>query len=1240
MTPPDERIDVICPRCGEKYNLLASTDWWRCRNDDCRHTFAVGGTPDDAPVVGGVPAAEGAPSADADDAADSLKVVPGVMPTDAQRGSSAGEQVSDASPATASSDDIARVVGVIPGQERDGDPEPVPPEPVPPEPVPPDPLTPRQRRQRTIRRASIAAGALTVLITVVAWWLWPAPHIETDWIRARQEFEDQNWVSARDAFETYQKNFPESEHAEKIPFFIDLCTVGHNVYSPTSVREHAMLKLKEIFINHRDNPAYAQYVHVLHDAANHLAESFDNYIAKSLENLVRKKTSTIVFLNDTEETTQQLGEVRKETERCRKDMQLMETSIDLLKTVERANSEQQIEVCAETREQQLTAHRMTVEKVRDRLQALELVATLLAGSINPKDVDEKYREREKLFLKSPELANDEKLGELFEESYRREADLVKYTQSPNTNQGPTLPLHEVSKNKDTSLLKSVYIVRGRDRQNDRTLGEEGTYFAVARGVLYAFGSDGRLRWVKRLGVDSHRLPVLLPASASSPELAIVVSTAENALLALSVNDGKERWRRQLDPEQNLNAPLTIVRVRDPSDPNAPINVFGFLPTTDGSIQVIELHRGYVRGTYKVGQPISHPGIHVAHPGIRDDGDTHMVYFAADANRVYAIDPLCVYENGDNDEKVRDACPSLLFTGHKHGALRGSPLVLGPYLVMSEIMNMSHMRLKVFLLNDVDKTRDIFPDARQASTDEYVVRGWSWFPPVVLPDHVGIITDEGNLGLCGLNLTNRNEAIYPYIEDDSGKPPALDVSGESRSMLVHLRDQFAWVMVGGELRRLFLDLYDQTIRPVWPKTGTPSPVRGFPLHEAQTNKLATTFFLATSSQEGDACDFSAVNADTGRKLWTRELGVFLLGDPLVLENGSVVLLDRDGNDLKLSQDVTQKVDDEAIFIQTDARPSGKSASSPFNNELISRIHAQNKAVYLLSQREDGRAIRIRRVDGAAGDGTSKWVQIDLPKRIVGHVAVVGDKKHERDLLVPCDDGRLYQYDLLTRRRKGQSFQFDRSRSASPQADVYLSPEGRIILLDEDRMRISELRIETKAGEHFFKKVYSRILPARVVGPPLFGNEATVYISCSGNKVYCLNIDDNNFIVEYAMTAPIAQGPFRCGDDICVIEGDRKVCCLGKAGKIKWRSQELAADIVGVPVQYNMFILVTDESGMVTSIDKQTGETVWKKSIGAGVYPAAAAVPYTKQKILVPLIDGSFILMVVPERSQSGNEGADA
>src|SRR5262249_53337478 len=147
------------------------------------------------------------------------------------------------------------------------------------------------------------------------------------------------------------------------------------------------------------------------------------------------------------------------------------------------------------------------------------------------------------------------------------------------------------------------------------------------------------------GIDTNRLPILLPATEERPVEAFLVLSADTltvtAIIAQGPASGDPLW------QYRLTAPCrgrpTVVDQRL------------FIPTYDRKVHEIELAEGKPLGVYDLGQPLTVGG--ARQPG------TSLVYFPADDLCVYVIDA------------AKREVVSILYSEHPSGTLRCEPVVV-------------------------------------------------------------------------------------------------------------------------------------------------------------------------------------------------------------------------------------------------------------------------------------------------------------------------------------------------------------------------------------------------------------------------------------------------------------------------------------------------------------------------------------------------------------------------------------
>ena len=90
-----------------------------------------------------------------------------------------------------------------------------------------------QRRMKWIAATTLLMGAGIVVAIII---FRPQPNEVTDWADAVRLYEEEKWSKAKRSFARYNDNFPESQHSQEIPFFIDMCKAGADIFSRTEIQ--------------------------------------------------------------------------------------------------------------------------------------------------------------------------------------------------------------------------------------------------------------------------------------------------------------------------------------------------------------------------------------------------------------------------------------------------------------------------------------------------------------------------------------------------------------------------------------------------------------------------------------------------------------------------------------------------------------------------------------------------------------------------------------------------------------------------------------------------------------------------------------------------------------------------------------------------------------------------------------------------------------------------------------------
>jgi tRNA A-37 threonylcarbamoyl transferase component Bud32 len=118
-----------------------------------------------------------------------------------------------------------------------------------------------------------------------------------------------------------------------------------------------------------------------------------------------------------------------------------------------------------------------------------------------------------------------------------------------------------------------------------------------------------------------------------------------------------------------------------------------------------------------------------------------------------------------------------------------------------------------------------------------------------------------------------------------------------------------------------------------------------------------------------------------------------------------------------------------------------------------------------------------------------------------------------------------------------------------------------------------------------------------------------------------------LVLWDLGGQISGGPVALGKHLlCVVDRRRILLWLDPAQNMPTWDFTLLADIVGMPQLVGDRVVVADVSGRIVGLDAKTGRPGGSGySVGDGVAPAMAPVPFGEGRLFVPLTDGNVLLL---------------
>jgi outer membrane protein assembly factor BamB len=726
---------------------------------------------------------------------------------------------------------------------------------------------------------------------------------------------------------------------------------------------------------------------------------------------------------------------------------------------------------------------------------------------------------------------------------------------------------------DLPSLSVTPIVQAASRERERSEPTKENVLALARGVLYVLEpTRGELRWVRRLGIDTHVLPLRVPADAITPELLLALSTDQRSLSALIAKTGETLWQTPLSdacPGQPVLVDRQILA-----------------PTLAGRIDVIEIAEGRLLGSYHVGQALTIGGV-------REPG-TNLVHFPGDEFCLYTIDV------------TKPTCANILYTRHPAGSLPGLPTIVsstkGSYLLWSQAKGPGNAEIKPYELPIAQ------PDQKPVEP-MVTVPGLS-APPWCDGDRLAAATQAGFLSLWGIRQKGtRDPLLFPLLKQDF----AIDASkAGGRCQVVHADAENYWTLTRGRLQRVQAT-FDPKEGPGLLTRWTQPIVLGSLLHAARVSREPdgrTILYLTTQADDHPTCLCSAIDADDGKVLWQRQLGVLPVQAPRTLA-GQIVL--RGANGL-LRFDPAKHGDKPEPW-----QPAGAWLEhlplNPGSQFLLTR-----ESSYVLLSATQGKKLQAR-IGAIDGDAKARTVEIPLADPLQGTPAL-GDGF----LLLPLASGIIVRVNLDDGTvLKGPDW---RAVGAEDQARGHLVMLGATEFIRTDGSR-GLARIASTDGKTWDqraeRKLEYRIVKTPILLPGADGAKARLCVADASDTVTLLDADRLSVLRNWTMPGKITIGPFvRAGKIACVVGRSRLVWLDPEREKFAW--EYTFADIVGAPQIIDDVIVVADVAGRFVALDPANGGPRGPVlTLKANVAATAAPLPFGPGRAFVPLTDGTIAVL---------------
>jgi outer membrane protein assembly factor BamB len=1000
--------------------------------------------------------------------------------------------------------------------------------------------------RRTRRRSAVVLLALLAVTIGTTWWLLTDPgpsDEEARFERALKDYQERNFGEAAGRFRGLVLDFQQSDNRSKYQFYAELSELSdqvHRLHATWEETRACIVRFDEFLKLYKTEPLLE----------NHKAD-----VAEGLYKLV-------------DETVIQAG--------LSKDAELLELAKNWYKLAGGWRAPTQEQAKALDKAIQQVSEEIALAEKRTKL------LTSLRHLQQEPSAEAVYRARE--IAVTAGVSADPEVKEILQGLQQAHCQSIKFSTEWAAN-----AYAEIVEDGPPSLLVLPFL---GSPPPAAAAAKERPVFAVVRGVVYAFDPlSGRLRWARRVGVDTQTVPLWLPPTTTAPESVMVPSSDQGGLLALDSRTGAVLWFQPL-PEICRGQPVVV-------GPRA------YVACRAGLVFEIDTAGGRCLGAFMLNEPLTWQGVH--QPG------TNLIYFAADRLCVCALDISS------------RSCPLVVYSGHAPGALLCGPVVVP--LLPSGTADQSKPGLpRGKLLLSVAKgpaSTDVLsyalpltgPDQQPKILES--LPGRLWFPPVQNGEYLALLSDQGSLSIFGIKQPNNLDPDL-FAQFRSKLTTAVPKSGRASAQVVHIQAGDFWLLAKEQMY-CFRAGFD--VKNGWTVNDRHIALEplGIPLHDSQVQANrsgGTTLYVTTEAPDGSSCWLSAIDAQHPGLLWQRQLGWMSKGQPVVLGN---YVLGRDTNGLLLQLDVGKLITPPGSEWRITAKPlTGVLKTTDAESWLLPAKDGKTALVVAIH----GLEARVSRFHDGSFLPPLRYALEAIPG---GTPAIVDDT-----VVLPLANGRLCRLLPSGKATIGETW---RSKDADAKATGHVVAVSAGLLACTNGSRgVTLWRVD---GEDW-QKVASATVAGRIVAPPVvvsLGNQTGEWGLCvadTDRAVTLLHVGGLRKLRHWAMSDNITAGPFVRGASICVILGGRRLVLLDPANDQPW-GHTFRADIVGQPELVDGMLIVADVDGQFQAVDPQAGLLATERFVGLGyklranVAPATAPVPFGADWVLAPLTDGTVLLL---------------
>ncbi len=670
---------------------------------------------------------------------------------------------------------------------------------------------------------------------------------------------------------------------------------------------------------------------------------------------------------------------------------------------------------------------------------------------------------------------------------------------------------------------------------------------------------------------------MVPAAlATSPPSMLLADSRRNELVRVESASGKTVWQCSIGPF--AGEPVVLADR-------------ALVVGRSGSLVEVDLASGSVTGRYEFPLPLAAP------PCV--DQALGRYYQLADHSLLFVID------------SQSKQCRSAFYLGHEPGSVNQPPLLAGNLLLIAEEMGLRQSRLRVLSRDGALREVASLPFTGRVAE-----------PLVATESYVFAALDDGSVASFQLRPGDQRPL--------AAGPRVVGPRGDGLPASLSVADGRLWV-AGEELVAYSLDAGQTQFTPLVRALAGQSLTQPAAMVDGQ-------MLAVRRAPDHLGLRVSPVQFDRSPPRWETRLSTPLAALPRIELDGSVTMLTRSGDLIRLSREQLEEPD--PIILESLVAGSTESSPLPFPMTVVS---VGNDGSFLFAPPRGFDSLWLSRPAASATASTSghatestappglletpaPLAAFTLPGNLADPPVVLAGQ-----VLAAIEGGPLFVLDATTLAPSGEPFwppQSDTNAKVGIRGPVAVDGKSVVIAIDNGavyRLGVAGSPQPSLTVDAETTLASPLVRQLAVVGERVWG------VNGAGRLVALALPDLEEAAV--SLDSPVIWGPEAVGQFALVATADGRLHCLADAGAPVWSIPLPGPPLVGALAVGDRFVLASAD-GMLELVDTESGEHIGKP---IALARALSLPPIALgNRLLIATTDGSlhFLKKTLDEWASNG------